>query len=385
MALSTLLLLTLSVTAAPPAGEAPAPRATKGTFASKPLPLPEANTKEQAPPLTLPSAKPTAAPTSGKPRPKPTEVSTPTTISNNPPATTSSGNPSARPSARPAPSNTAPLPRTDGKLLPIAPCLVSLIQDVQVPALEAGAIVHLGVEDGAVIKQGQLLAQLDDRQPKSQKMKAELERDAALAKASDDIEVRYSMAALEFSNAELTRLLTLDKKGSGAVSSSDIEKARLARHRDELQIDRSKLDLKVAKMTADVHQSEVDAAEENVQRRKIISPIDGEVVQILHERGEWVNAGEPILQLVRMDFLRIEGFVSISEAEVGQLANKPVQVEVALAGGRRELFEGEVVFVSPVVHAGGKYRVRAEVANRTLDGQWLLRPGMNAVMNVLVK
>ena len=48
-----------------------------------------------------------------------------------------------------------------------------------------------------------LLAILDDREPLVRKLKAELERDAALAKASDDVEVRFAQASFAFSTAEL--------------------------------------------------------------------------------------------------------------------------------------------------------------------------------------
>src|SRR5262245_6778923 len=74
-------------------------------------------------------------------------------------------------------------------------CLVSLIEDVQVPAREAGALVSVGVVEGQYVTQGQLLAQINDQQPRLDKLAAELERDAALAKAQDDIEVRYAEAA----------------------------------------------------------------------------------------------------------------------------------------------------------------------------------------------
>jgi len=74
-------------------------------------------------------------------------------------------------------------------------CLVSLIEDVQVPAREAGALVSVGVVEGQYVQQGQLLASIDDQQPRIDKTAAELERDAALAKAQDDIEVRYAEAA----------------------------------------------------------------------------------------------------------------------------------------------------------------------------------------------
>ena len=259
-------------------------------------------------------------------------------------------------------------------------CLVFLIDDVQSPALEAGALAELLVKEGDLVTAGQLLARIDDQQVKLQKRRAELERNAALAKASDDIEVRFSVASLAYTNAELTRLLALERRNSGAVTAQEIEKAKLARQRDELQIDRSKLELTVAKMTADVHQAEVDFAESNVARRQIVAPLDGEIVSILHEKGEWLNIGEPVLQIVRMDTLRVEGLINATDLNVDEITGKTVAAEVDLARGRRERFVGKITYVSPLVTAGGKYRVRAEVENRRENKQWLLRPGMNVTL-----
>jgi len=267
-------------------------------------------------------------------------------------------------------------------VLQVPDCFIYLLEDVQVPALEAGAIKTLTVTEGAVVKKGQPLAVLDDREPLVRKLKAELERDAALAKASDDVEIRFAEASLAYSTAELNRLLAIERKSEKTVSGSEMEKAKLARQRDELQIEKAKLDLKVAKMTADVHQAEVDAAEIAVARRQIASPVDGEVVTVFHERQEWVNAGEPVVQVVRMDRLRVEGFVATSEVNVSEIAGGNVVVDVQLARGRKERFSGKVVFISPIVTSGGKYRVRAEVENRREQTQWLLRPGMNATMTV---
>jgi multidrug efflux pump subunit AcrA (membrane-fusion protein) len=267
-------------------------------------------------------------------------------------------------------------------VLQIPDCFIYLLEDVQVPALEAGAIKTLTVTEGAVVKKGQPLAVLDDREPLVRKLKAELERDAALAKASDDVEIRFAEASLAYSTAELNRLLAIERKSEKTVSGSEMEKAKLARQRDELQIEKAKLDLKVAKMTADVHQAEVDAAEIAVARRQIASLVDGEVVTVFHERQEWVNAGEPVVQVVRMDRLRVEGFVATSEVNVSEIAGGNVVVDVQLARGRKERFAGKVVFISPIVTSGGKYRVRAEVENRREQTQWLLRPGMNATMTV---
>jgi macrolide-specific efflux system membrane fusion protein len=280
-----------------------------------------------------------------------------------------------------APSQMRPAPAT-GREAQLSHCLVSLIEDVQVPAREAGALTSVAVVEGQYVTQGQLLAQIDDAQPRLDKLAAELERDAALAKAQDDIEVRYAAAAFDVANAELERALAIDRKSPGGVTQQEIQKLRLAKHRDELQIERSKLEMRVAKMNADVHQAAVKSADDAVGRRQITSPLSGVVVTIFHEKGEWVAAGEPVLQVIRIDRLRVEGFLSSTETGPEEVAGRPVAVEVQLAGGRAAHFTGKVVFISPLVQAGDKYRVRAEVENRTENGSPLLRPGMTATMNI---
>jgi macrolide-specific efflux system membrane fusion protein len=262
-------------------------------------------------------------------------------------------------------------------------CLVYLIEDIQVPALEAGPLVKIDIKDGDVVEKGQVLAVLDDSQPQIARQAAEVERNAAIARASDDIEIRFADATLAYSMAELQRLLAVERKSAGSITVQEVEKARLAKHRDELQIEKSKLDMKVAKMTADKHQAAVQAAELSVSRRQILAPIQGEVATVYHELNEWVNAGEPVVQVVRMDRLRVEGFVSAAELNVDEIAGKQVLVEVEMARGQRERFAGRVTYISQVVTAGGKYRVRAEVDNRLLNDEWLLRPGSSASMTIL--
>src|SRR4051812_41518157 len=207
----------------------------------------------------------------------------------------------ALPPQNPTPAN-SPLPAASlGREALVTHCLVSLIEDVQVPAREAGALTNVTVVEGEYVTQGQLLAQIDDRQPRLDKQVAELERDAALAKAQNDIEVRYAEAAFAVGSAELERALAVERKSPGGVTQQEIQKLRLAKHRDELQIERSKLEMRVAKMNADVHQASVKSADDAVARRQIVSTLNGVVVTIFHEKGEWVAAGEPVLQIIRID------------------------------------------------------------------------------------
>jgi multidrug efflux pump subunit AcrA (membrane-fusion protein) len=273
-------------------------------------------------------------------------------------------------------------PQTSPATAVIAHALVSVIEDVEVPAQESGLLTAVNAAEGTLIKKDEVLAQIDDRQARLQRYAAEVEREAALTKASDDIEVRFSEASLEVAIAELATNEQINAKTPGLVPATEIRKLRLTKKRAELQIDKSKLDQSVAEMQAKVHDAAVKAADETIARRKILSPMDGEVIARIKERGEWVNAGEPVLRVIRMDRLKVEGLLPAADLNPDELIERPVLVEVALAHGRTAQFEGQVTYISPLVTAGNKYRVRAEVLNRAEKNQWLLRPGMTAVVSI---
>lgn len=259
-------------------------------------------------------------------------------------------------------------------------CQVLLINDVDVPAEEAGRLLTVNAKEGDYVEKDALVAQINNQQAILSKVAAELERDAAQTRADDDIEVQYSIKSFELAETELNDDVEINRRQPGSVPKTEIRRKQLDRTRAELQIGRSRLDLKVAQMTADVQNAAVQAAEDSIQRRRIIAPFSGQVLQVYRQSNEWVNIGEPVVRVVQMDRLYVDGFISGADYNVVDIANRPVTVEIALARGRREQFKGQVVFVNPIVQAGNRYRVRAEVENRQEKEQWLLNPGSTATM-----
>lgn len=259
-------------------------------------------------------------------------------------------------------------------------CQVLLINDIDVPAEEAGRLLEVTAKEGDHVQKDALVAQINNQQALLSKVAAELERDAAQTRADDDIEVQYSIKSFELAETELNNDVEINRRQPGSVPATEIRRKQLDRTRAELQIGRSRLDLKVAQMTADVQNAAVQAAEDSIQRRRIIAPFSGQVLQVYRQTNEWVNIGEPVLRVVQMDRLYVDGFISGDEYNVVDIADRPVTVEIALARGRKETFKGQVIFVNPFVQAGNRYRVRAEVENRQEKEQWLLNPGSTATM-----
>jgi macrolide-specific efflux system membrane fusion protein len=264
-------------------------------------------------------------------------------------------------------------------------CQVFLIDDVQVPARESGALISLSVREGDRVQAGQPVAHIDDRQARYDQLAAELKRDVALAKADDDIEVRFARASLAVAEAELSQNQEINRRSPGSVSTAELRRLKLTRERAELQIIRNELEQKVAGMTADIERTAVAAATDDIQRRQIVAPFDGVVLELFKQSAEWVNAGEPVLRIIRLDRLRVEGFLHVQQLNPEEVLDRAVTVEIRRAHGQTLQLGGRVVYVSPLVQGGYKYRVRAEVQNRAQNGHWLAGPGMMATIHIHVE
>lgn len=260
--------------------------------------------------------------------------------------------------------------------------LVSLLEEVTVPAQDAGPLLRLTVREGNLVEQGQLLGQIDDREAQAALESAHAQHAKAVETAQNDIDVRYAQAAADVATAELWAAQETNRRARNAVGAGELRKLELAKRRADLGTEHAQMQQQLAAHDRDAQAANIKAAQLSVERRKVVSPLDGLVVEIFKRPGEWVQAGEPILRVVRMNRLRVEGFLSVDSTDPHEVADHRVVVEVRLKGGGVERFSGRMVFVSPLVHAGGQYRVWAEVENRQEAGQFLLRPGHEVRMLV---
>jgi multidrug resistance efflux pump len=249
------------------------------------------------------------------------------------------------------------------------------LEQALVPAKIAGPVVHVEVKVGDLIQKNQPLAKIDDEQLLLAKTAAELERDVAQERAADEIDIEYAIASHALAETELQTSHSVNASTPGAIRQSDINKQRLAEHRARLQIESSRKEQRIAKKNALISDASVTAADYAIQRCHVVSPFDGRVVEVFRRNSEWVDVGQPVMHVVRLDKLRVDGLVDVDLFDLHELEGRAVQVNVSLARGRVESFIGQVVFVNPQVQAGNKYRLQAEIENRRENGQWLLGPG----------
>lgn len=264
-------------------------------------------------------------------------------------------------------------------------CLLSLDAEVLMPAQEAGVLVRIPTREGQQVAKGDLLAQIDDTLPRLQQNVAINKLKAAQREADDDVSVRYSTAAAKVAEADYLQALEANAKVRGVVPQAEVRRLLLKQREMELSIEKSQKERDVAALQAKVNEAEVEAAAANLERRRLVAPLDAVVVELTHHEGEWVQPGDPVMRLVRVDLLRVEGFLNAKNFRPSEIRGRPVEVVVTLARGKQETFPGKIVYVKPLIEAGGEFLVRAEVKNRQENDFWILSPGLKAEMTIQLK
>lgn len=258
---------------------------------------------------------------------------------------------------------------------------VTLIEEIDVAAEEAGLLTEIAVREGSEIKEGDKLAQINDSKVQAAKKVAEAEHQVALAEAENDISVRYAAKAADVAKFDYIAHVRSERKVKGSVPEAEMKKLELTWQKGVLEIEKAQLELKVAGLTAKVKEAAVKSADEDIRRRRVFSTIDAVVLEVHRHVGEWVNPGDSILRIVRMNKLRVEGRLRIADVSPTHVIDRPVTVVITLTGNREVEFKGQIVFVKQELVLG-KYRVIAEVENREENGEWLLWPGMSPHMTV---
>lgn len=191
-------------------------------------------------------------------------------------------------------------------------------QSVMLRPEVAGRVTALGFADGARVRRGQMLVQLDDRLQQAELRQAQ----AQLAVAEANHRRNQELVAQKFVAQRV-----LDESAAG---------------------------LQVA-------QAQLALAEARLARMRIVAPFDG-VVGLRHVNvGDYVKDGADLVNLEDLSMLLVD--FRLPERDLARLrVGQPVRLELDALPGRR--FEGRVEAVDPLVDANGRAAaVRASLPN----------------------
>lgn len=219
--------------------------------------------------------------------------------------------------------------------------------DVTLSFVQPGRIAQVLVKEGEQVKEGQLLVQQDDAAEQAQLLQIR-------AQSEDTTQIEAAEASLEQRKVDLKRLEWAAERGSAT----------------ELEVEHTRLDVKIAELSLKAHQFEHEQnkkkykeAQIRVDNMSLKSPINGRVEKIEVEVGESVNGLADVIRVVKTDVLWIDVPVPLEEGRTLKL-NQIVQVN--FPDSEERLPEGKIIYISTVADAASStLRARIEVANTT--------------------
>ncbi|MBN1436707.1 MAG: efflux RND transporter periplasmic adaptor subunit [Sedimentisphaerales bacterium] len=244
-----------------------------------------------------------------------------------------------------------------------------------------GLIGSIESEPQDFVSAGDVLIRLDSTlvEIAVERITAQLEMNTDIAEAETALE--YAQDNLEI----VQRLFETEVGGARVGSPKEMREATQRR-------DMARYALQEAQMNVRLLELELRQNEVLLAKHSIVAPMDGVVVPFsslditAYDQvkqvvvGEMVTRGQPVIALMKVDFLRIsENFPpeQLANVHLGQTANIYVQ------GAGDEAFVGHVVYISPTIGSTGRFTVEVEFENPVLPGtgeseyRYRFRPGMS--------
>lgn len=223
------------------------------------------------------------------------------------------------------------LRQTIGTIVPIATTSVSS------PA--AGIVVFVAVKDGAEVKAGDLIVQLDDRAIQ-----------AAIGK--DKAAIVKDQATLDNANISLKRILNLVRTGVDTSQAGDDAAAAV----------------KIAQAQISVDQAQLAADNVALTNTRIAAPFDGQLGVVQVSEGAFVGAGTGVATVTKMKPVYAEFSLAETDLELARnaLSRKELTVEVTPSRGQTSATRatGAISFIDNNVDlTTGSFKLRATLAN----------------------
>lgn len=194
-----------------------------------------------------------------------------------------------------------------------APGTVASVRTAQIGARTMGTVQQVLVREGDYVKQGQLLAQLDEREMASRQSSARLAiEEAAAAREEAERAVTAAQAQADVAQKTLERFRALREKN--AVAPQEFDEVEAKQRATAASVEAARARQRQAQAAWQRAQSESSVAETVASYARIVAPFDGVVLRRTVEPGSTAMPGQPLLLLEDASKYRLEVMVSASEA-----------------------------------------------------------------------
>ena len=224
-------------------------------------------------------------------------------------------------------------------------CLMQPNETIKIGSSISGILHEVNVEVGDRVKVGQLLANLESGLQ-------EVELGIAKLRAESSFEEASARSRLIFQESQVVRVEELFTRSMAAEANLDEQKT---------ERDLAGMAVKEAQLQSSLKGMEVKRAEELLALRRIVSPVDGLVIDAIMRPGEFVHEQSVVMTVAALDPLIIEAFLPVEYYDQVKAGDTAVILPDAPVSGS---YEALVKTVSQVFDAAsGTFSLRLELPN----------------------
>lgn len=251
-----------------------------------------------------------------------------------------------------------------------------------------GRVARLAVDLGSVVKEGDLLCELEKedyafRVQQAQAQVQQIRSRLALPDPNDDrvvpertATVKEARAALE--DARLVFETTERLAREGVVSKIDFERALARKQGLEARVQASLAEVANLEGQLTERKAQLELARQQLRDTVVRAPFAGAITKRTASMGEYLGVNAPVVTLVRQHPLRVR--LEVPERAAARVA-RGQKIEIRLEGAAEVMRQGRVVRLSPAIEAQNRALVvEGELPNE--DGR--LRPGSFVEATIMV-
>lgn len=277
----------------------------------------------------------------------------------------------------------------------------------------AGQIQQLHFDEGDQVRQGDLVAELDNRDYMTRLTQAQAQAQVAAAAlallraGSREQEIQVAVASvakanaeLRYANSEVRRISQLVERKLAAQD--QLDQARLQKDVADTALRQAKQNLLLLQEGArkeDIQRAEAElaasnaamkASQQQLEYTKLFSPVNGEISLRMAEKGEVVSGGQPVFSVAEIYKPWVRAYLNETDLSRVHLGQDAI---VRVDGLPDATFKGRLTYISPVAEFTPKtvetrelrvdlvYRIKIEVE----DPQHILKIGMPADAELVTK
>ncbi len=251
------------------------------------------------------------------------------------------------------------------------------VDPIILSAQASGVIDSLPVKEGDAVRRGEVLGQINTDRLQAQRREQEAQlAELDVRKSAAEAQIRQAEAQLRFTQDTLAKTERLLAEG-GATRQRRDELATQATV-GEQNLAALQSNIKLIAAQEDALGAGIDLTDIAIRDARIVSPINGIILDKFHYQGELAAMGTPLLELADLEELTVEIYVplaALGSVKIGEAATVSVE-------GISQRFAGRVIWIASEAEFTPKTILTQETQTTLVYGVKIRVPNPDGILKI---